>query len=69
MGSLKVKVSNAYATTMGGMLDTFIQIYTFNLPDFNNEWAAMVLWLMVGLPMTIAMLCVTMRVIQALKPL
>jgi len=66
---LDVKGSNAYATTMGGMLDTFIQIYTFNLPDFNNEWAAMVLWLMVGLPMTIAMLCVTMRVIQALKPL
>lgn len=66
---LDIKGSNAYATTMGGMLDTFIQIYTFNLPDFNNEWAAMVLWLMVGLPMTIAMLCVTMRVIQALKPL
>lgn len=66
---LDVEGSTAYATTMGGMLDTFIQIYTFNLPDFNNPWAAMVLWLMVGLPMTIALLCVTMRVIQALKPL
>ena len=65
---LDIENSNAYSTTMGGMLDTFIKIYTFNLPDFNNPWAAMILWLMVGLPMTIALLCVTMRVISTIKP-
>ena len=64
---LDIKGSNAYTTSMGGMIETFIAIYTFNLPDFNNEWASMILWLMVGLPMTIAMLCVTLRVMQAAK--
>ena len=59
--------STSYTDTMGSMLDTFIKIYTFNLPDFNNEWAAMILWLMVGLPMTIALLCVTMRLMNAIK--
>lgn len=66
---LDIDGSASYSTTMGGMLDTFIKIFTFNVPDLNNEWAGMVLWLLCGLPMTIAMLCITMRVIQALKPL
>lgn len=66
---IDVQNSNAYSVTMGGMLETFIQIFTFSVPDLNNQWASMVLWLMCGLPMTIAMLCVTMRVMSALKPL
>ena len=64
---LDIDNSTSYTDTMGSMLDTFIKIYTFNLPDFNNEWAAMILWLMVGLPMTIALLCVTMRLMNAIK--
>ena len=64
---LDIDNSTSYATSMGSMLDTFIKIYTFNLPNFNNEWAAMMLWLMVGLPMTIALLCVTMRLMNAIK--
>ena len=64
---LDIENSTSFATSMGSMLDTFIKIYTFNLPNFNNEWAAMMLWLMVGLPMTIALLCVTMRLMNAIK--
>lgn len=64
---LDIDNSTSYTDTMGSMLDTFIKIYTFNLPNFNNEWAAMILWLMVGLPMTIALLCVTMRLMNAIK--
>ena len=64
---LDIDNSTSYADTMGSMLDTFIKIYTFNLPNFNNEWASMMLWLMVGLPMTIALLCVTMRLMNAIK--
>lgn len=64
---LDIDNSTSYADTMGGMLDTFIDIYTFSLPDFDNQWAAMMLWLMVGLPMTIALLCVTMRLMNAIK--
>lgn len=64
---LDIENSTSYTDTMGSMLDTFIKIYTFNLPNFGNEWAAMILWLMVGLPMTIALLCVTMRLMNAIK--
>lgn len=61
---LDIKDSSAFSTTMGGMFNTFIQIYTFSLPEFNNPWAAMMLWLMVGLPMTIAMACVALRTVK-----
>lgn len=65
---LDIENSNAYSVTVGGLADTFVKIFTFNLPDFDNAWASMILWLMCGLPMTICMLCVTMRVISAVKP-
>lgn len=61
--------SSAFTTTMGGMFNTFIQIYTFSLPDFDNPWASMILWLMVGLPMTIAMLCVALRTVKIIPGL
>lgn len=61
---LDIENSAAFSTTMGGMLDTFVKIFTFQMPDFNNPWAEMLLWLMVGLPMTIAMLCVTTRLVK-----
>lgn len=58
---LDIENSNAFTSTAGGMMNTFIQIFTFNMPDFDNPWVEMILWLMVGLPMTIALACVTMR--------
>ena len=64
---LDIDNSTSYTDTMGSMLDTYIKIFTFSLPNFDNEWAAMILWLMVGLPMTIALLCVTMRMMNAIK--
>lgn len=63
---LDLEDSVAYDTSVAGMLDTFVKIFTFNVPDLDNEWAAMILWLLCGLPMTIALLCVTMRVISAI---
>lgn len=64
---LDVENSTAYANSVGNMVDTFVQIFTFSVPDLGNQWAGMVLWLICGLPMTIAMLCVTLRVMQAAK--
>ena len=64
---LDVDNSASFANTAGGMVDTFIKIYTWNLPQISNPWAMTVIWLMVGLPMTIAMLCVTMRLISSVR--
>ena len=56
--------SNAFNATAGSMLDTFIDIYTFQYPHFqNNSWAEFILWMIVGLPMTLAMLFITMRLV------
>lgn len=56
--------SNAFNATAGSMLDTFIDIYTFQYPHFsNNSWAEFLLWILVGLPMTLAMLFITMRLV------
>ena len=66
---LDIENSTAFSDTMGGMFNTFIKIFTFSLPEFNNPWAAMILWLMVGLPMTIALLCVTLRAVKIIPGL
>lgn len=58
-----VENSNAFTITAGSMFDTFVQIYTFDYPKFDDTWIDVILWLLIGLPMSIAMLCITMRVV------
>lgn len=59
-----VENSNAFTSTTGSMLDTFVSIYTFKTPSFEDDPAInTIIWLLVGLPMTIALLCVTMRMV------
>lgn len=59
-----VENSNAFSITAGSAFDTFIDIFTFKQPQFSNEpWVAVVMWLICGLPMTLGMLCVTMRLV------
>ena len=58
-----VENSNAFNVTAGSMFDTFIQIYTFEYPHFQDGWTETIMWLLVGLPMTMAMLFITMRLV------
>lgn len=59
-----VENSNAFNVTAGNAFDTFIDIFTFKTPEFTNDpWVSVIMWLMCGLPMTLGMLCVTMRLI------
>lgn len=59
-----VEGSNAFSITAGSAFDTFIDIFTFKQPEFTNDpWVSVILWLMCGLPMTLGMLCVTMRLV------
>ncbi len=55
--------SNAFNVTAGSMLDTFVQIYTFDYPHFEEGWVEFIMWLLVGLPMTLGMLFITMRLV------
>ena len=60
-----VEASNAFNATAGSMLDTFIDIYTFKYGDYSNSnpWLQFIMWMLVGLPMTLAMLFITMRLV------
>lgn len=59
-----VENSNAFNITAGSAFETFIDIFTFKTPEFTDDpWVSVILWLMCGLPMTLGMLCVTMRLI------
>lgn len=59
-----VENSNAFNATAGSMLDTFIDIYTFDYNHFDKDpWAEFLMWMLVGLPMTLAMLFITIRLV------
>lgn len=60
--------SATFTTSAGSMIKTFTQIFTFSVPSISNPWMDVVLWMLVGLPMTIAMLCVGLRLVEAAKP-
>lgn len=62
---LDVENSNSYSVTMGSMISTFTQIYTFSMPDVDNDLINIVLWLMVGLPMTISLALIVIRITSA----
>ena len=58
-----IENSNAFNVTAGSALDTFVQIYTFEYPHFEDSWVEFIMWLLVGLPMTLGMLFITMRLV------
>lgn len=49
------------------MIKTFIQIYTLSLPSIHNQWMDVILWLLVGLPMTLALALVTLKIMNSVK--
>lgn len=64
-----IEGSTSFTATAGNMINTFIQIYTFNTPSIDNAWMDLLLWLIVGLPMTLAMALITLRLINGLPRL
>ena len=58
-----VENSNAFNTTAGSAIDTFIQIYTFDYPHFEDTWIEWIVWMLVGLPMTMGLLFITLRLV------
>lgn len=64
---LDIENSTSYSVTGGSMIRTFIQIYTLSLPNIHNDWMNVILWLLVGLPMTLSLALITLRVMSAVK--
>ena len=59
--------SSSFTVTAGNMISTFMKIYTFDMPQFSNPWASAIIWILVGLPMTIAMLCITLKLVNGFR--
>lgn len=64
---LDIENSASYAMTAGSVAKTFSQIFTFNTPSIDNFWMDLILWLIVGLPFSVAMLCASLWVVHAFK--
>lgn len=64
---LDIENSASFTNTAGAIIDTFTQIFTFSVPSIDNFWMDLVLWLLVGLPMSVAMICISLRTISAIK--
>lgn len=56
--------SISFTSTAGSMFSTFIDIFTFSVPSIDNYWMDLILWLIVALPFTLAMLLIAMRAIS-----
>lgn len=65
---LDLENSTSFSTSIGNMINTFVQIYTFNLPSIDNAWMDMILWILCGLPMTISICLIVIRVTEAILP-
>lgn len=62
-----IENSISFTATAGSMIKTFTEIYTFKSPNISNPFASAIVWLLVGLPMTLAMLCITLRLVSAVR--
>lgn len=52
--------SSSYSTSVGNMLDTFVQIYRFDMPT-TNPYYSFVLWILVAMPAQMAVLLFSSR--------
>ena len=62
-----VENSAAFDLTAGSLIETFINVFTFDLPGTSSPWADLILWLLVVLPMSLAMACITLRLISSIR--
>ena len=53
---LDLKNSAAFTTSLGSMVDTFIDIYTFDVPNVGNSYYELILWLLVVFPAELALM-------------
>lgn len=60
--------SSSFTATAGNMIDTFIKIYTWRF-EVSNPLVNLVLWMIVGLPMTMAMLLIALKLINSFRVL
>ena len=52
---LDIENSTSFTASVGNLINTYIQIFTFNVPDVSAEWD-LVLWVVCGLPLMLAMI-------------
>ena len=53
---LDLKNSTSFTSSLGDMVNTFIDIYTFDVPNVDNWFYELVLWLLVVFPAELALL-------------
>lgn len=62
-----VENSTSFDLTAGSMIDTWISIFTLDMPTVSSPWANLVMWILVVLPMTLALACITLKLISSVR--
>ena len=53
---IDIKNSTSFTDSLGGMVDTFIDIYTFDTPSIDNPFYDFILWMLVIFPAELALM-------------
>lgn len=59
--------SVSFDITAGSMIDTFISIFTMDMPYTSSPWANLIMWILVVLPMTLALACITLKLVSSVR--
>lgn len=59
--------SVSFDITAGSMIDTWISVFTLDMPNTSSPWANLIMWLLVVLPMTLALACIALKLISSVR--
>ena len=62
-----VENSGAFDMSAGSLIDTFIKVFTFELPGTSSPWVDLVLWILVVLPMSLALAFIALRLMSSVR--
>ena len=62
-----VENSGAFDMSAGSLIDTFIKVFTFDMPGTSSPWVDLILWILVVLPMSLALAFIGLRLISSVR--
>lgn len=62
-----VENSGAFDMSAGSLIDTFIKVFKFELPGTSSPWVDLVLWILVVLPMSLALAFIALRLMSSVR--
>lgn len=62
-----IKNSTAFDLTAGSMISTWVNIFTLDMPTVSSPWANLIMWILVVLPMSLALACIALKLVSSVR--